>query len=84
MVPVADPGAVAQLDEILSLNLADDTQSWSLAADGTWHRIPTVVGVSAQKSLQASALHRNLPHDEVLLSRPPPDRGLPVPVDRVP
>jgi polyphosphate kinase len=84
MVPVADPGAVAQLDEILSLNLADDTQSWSLAADGTWHRIPTVVGVSAQKSLQASALHRNLPHDEVLLSRPPPDRGLPAAVDRVP
>jgi len=84
MVPVADPGAVAQLDEILSLNLADDTQSWSLAADGTWHRIPTVVGVSAQKSLQASALHRNLPHDEVLLSRPPLDRGLPAAVDRVP
>jgi polyphosphate kinase len=84
MVPVADPEAVAQLEEILSLNLADDTQSWSLASDGTWHRIPTVAGVSAQQSLQASALDRNTPHDEVVLSRPPPDRGFPAAADRVP
>jgi len=83
MVPVADPEAVAQLEEILSFNLADDTQSWSLASDGTWNRIPTVVGVSAQQSLQASALERNLPHDEVLLSRAPPDRGFPAGADRV-
>ena len=34
MIPVADPAAVVQLEEILELNLADDTQSWSLDADG--------------------------------------------------
>jgi polyphosphate kinase len=50
MIPVADPDAVEQLEEILELNLADDTQSWALDADGTWHRIPTVVGISTQDS----------------------------------
>ena len=34
MIPVADPEAVARLEEILAVNLADDVQSWSLAATG--------------------------------------------------
>jgi polyphosphate kinase len=59
MIPVADPDAVVQLEEILQLNLADDLQSWSLAADGSWHRIPTVVGVSTQHALQVAALARS-------------------------
>ncbi len=59
MIPVADPDAVDQLEEILQLNLADDTQSWSLDADGTWHRIPTVVGIATQEALQAAALERS-------------------------
>jgi polyphosphate kinase len=59
MIPVADPDAVAQLEEILELNLADDRQSWSLDADGSWHRIPTVVGVATQEALEVSALERS-------------------------
>jgi polyphosphate kinase len=58
MIPVDDPGAVDQLEQILQLNLADDTQAWSLDADGSWTRIPTVMGVSAQKALQVAALER--------------------------
>ncbi len=58
MIPVADPDAVVQLEEILALNLADDVQSWSLAADGSWHRIPTVVGLATQKALEEVALKR--------------------------
>ncbi len=58
MIPVADPEAVAQLDEILRINLADDVQSWSLSADGAWHRIPTVVGVATQRALEEAALER--------------------------
>jgi len=58
MIPVADPDAVLQLEEILALNLADDVQSWSLAADGSWHRIPTVVGIATQKALEEVALKR--------------------------
>jgi polyphosphate kinase len=59
MIPVADADAVVQLEEILELNLADDTHSWSLADDGVWHRVPTVVGVSTQDSLAAAALQRS-------------------------
>jgi len=64
MIPVADPAAVTQLEEILQLNLADDTESWSLDALGHWHRIPKVVGVNTQKSLQAAALERSALTDE--------------------
>jgi polyphosphate kinase len=64
MIPVADPDAVTQLEEILQLNLADDAQSWSLDADGAWHRIPTVVGVSTQEALQVAALERSSLRDE--------------------
>ena len=71
MIPVADPGAMAQLEEILQLNLADDTRSWSLDPDGRWHREPTVVGVSAQESLQAAALERGLQFDDPLRSPSP-------------
>jgi len=75
MIPVADPDAVAQLDDILALNLADDVQSWSLRADGSWHRIPTVAGIATQTSLQVAALARNVPYDEILRSRPAQDRA---------
>ena len=64
MIPVADPAAVTQLEEILQLNLADDTQSWSLDARGHWHRIPKVVGVNTQKSLEVAALERSALTDE--------------------
>jgi polyphosphate kinase len=56
---VADGDAVAQLEQILELNLADDRQSWSLTADGAWHRVPTVVGVSTQSALEVAALERS-------------------------
>jgi polyphosphate kinase len=59
MIPVADGDAVAQLEQILELNLADDRQSWSLTADGAWHRVPTVVGVSTQSALEVAALERS-------------------------
>jgi len=58
MTPVADPEAVARLEEILTINLADDVQSWSLAGDGIWHRIPTVLGNATQPSLEEAALKR--------------------------
>ena len=58
MIPVADAEAVSRLEEILTLNLADDTQSWSLAGDGSWHRIPAVFGNATQRSLEEAALAR--------------------------
>ncbi len=58
MIPVGDRAAVVQLEEILELNLADDMQSWSLDADGCWHRVPTVTGVATQRALEVAALKR--------------------------
>jgi polyphosphate kinase len=71
MIPVVDSDAVAQLEEILELNLADDKQSWSLAADGSWYRVPSVFGVATQKALQEAALKRSSLRDESRRSRPP-------------
>jgi polyphosphate kinase len=58
MIPVADPDAVVRLEEILTFNLDDDVQSWSLSGDGSWHRIPTVLGNATQRSLEEAALKR--------------------------
>jgi polyphosphate kinase len=69
MIVVDDPEAVAQLQQILDLNLADDTQSWSLDARGDWHRVPTTRGVNAQRALQAAALERSGKYEEIRLSR---------------
>ncbi len=71
MILVDDPAAVAQLEEILELNLADDTQSWSLDARGDWNRIPTTKGVNAQRALQAAALERSGMYEERPLSHSP-------------
>lgn len=58
MIPVADPEAVSRLEEILTINLADDVQSWALDGDGAWHRIPTVLGNATQSTLEEAALKR--------------------------
>jgi len=58
MAPVDDPAAVARLEEILTLNLADDVQSWELDGGGTWHRVPTTAGIGTQRALEEAALRR--------------------------
>jgi polyphosphate kinase len=72
MIPVTDPEAVAQLEQIVELNLSDDTQSWSLDAGGTWHRVPTVIGMATQVALQQAALERSAVLDETRRSRAVP------------
>jgi polyphosphate kinase len=59
LAPVADPRLRARLAELLDANLADDTLSWELSADGTWHKVPTVVGNSTQRRLQELAIARS-------------------------
>ncbi|MCZ7527432.1 MAG: RNA degradosome polyphosphate kinase [Acidimicrobiia bacterium] len=58
LAPVEDPRLRARLDEILAVNLADDVLAWELAADGVWHKVPTVEGVDTHRRLQALALQR--------------------------
>ena len=70
-VPIDDPEARAEIDEILRIQLADDRRSWLLAADGRWQRTERVTGVpgtidaqqllrirAAERSLAAAAPHR--------------------------
>lgn len=39
LVPVQDPDLQARLQEILDVNLADDTLAWVLGAEGTWRHV---------------------------------------------
>jgi polyphosphate kinase len=47
-----------RLDEILTVNLADDTLAWELGSDGTWRRVPRAAGVNTHHELQELALQR--------------------------
>jgi polyphosphate kinase len=58
LFPVTDSDLMARLDEVLDLDLADDTNSWLLGPDAKWSRLPTVKGVSVQRRLQQLARER--------------------------
>jgi polyphosphate kinase len=51
----------ARLAEILEVNLADDVLAWELAADGSWRKVPTVVGVDTHVRLRELAEERARP-----------------------
>jgi polyphosphate kinase len=63
LVPVTDPALTARLDEILSVNLADDVLAWELQPDGSWTKVPTRVGVNTHKRLQELAIARARGHE---------------------
>jgi polyphosphate kinase len=56
VTPVTDPRLRDRLQLILSANLADDVNAWSLGADGAWTKVPTVDGNSATTLLADAAL----------------------------
>ena len=58
VTPVSGPALTARLDEILDVLLSDDVGAWTLAADGTWFKVPTVRGVNAQQRLAELAAER--------------------------
>jgi polyphosphate kinase len=58
LTPVTDARLRARLAEMLELDLTDDVLAWELAADGSWHKIPTTAGVSTHRALQELALAR--------------------------
>jgi polyphosphate kinase len=60
LIPVTDPSLRGRLDEVLDLLLADDVLAWTLAADGTWTKVPTERGVNTQQRLQELAAERTL------------------------
>ncbi len=54
-VPVDDPIAQAQIDEIIDTQLADDRRSWVLSEEGLWRRTEEVTGVPGTRDSQARA-----------------------------
>ena len=58
VAPVTDPALMLRLDEILSVNLADDVLAWELGPEG-WSKVATRVGVNAHEHLQALAEARD-------------------------
>jgi polyphosphate kinase len=55
---VTDPPLRARLAEILDVDLADDVLAWELAADGSWHKVETVVGLNTHLRLRELAEER--------------------------
>jgi polyphosphate kinase len=58
LTPVTDARLRARLAEVLELDLTDDVLAWELAADGSWHKIPTTNDVSTHRVLQDLAVAR--------------------------
>ena len=58
LVPVTDPSLQARLDEILAVNLSDDTLAWTLDADGDWNHVPVLGMVDTHQCLQEIAQTR--------------------------
>ncbi len=49
---------MAVLDEILDVNLADDTLAWALRPDTTWVHVHGDEGVDTHRRLEELALER--------------------------
>ena len=58
VAPVKDPDLRKRLEEILQVNLADDVLAWQLNPDGSWEKVPTVVGINTHEVLQERATAR--------------------------
>jgi polyphosphate kinase len=57
-VPIRAPELRARLDQVLDINLSDDTLAWELGSDGEWRRASKGAGVDTQVRLQEVALRR--------------------------
>jgi polyphosphate kinase len=58
LVPVDSGPLRDRLDEMLSIDLADDALAWELEGTGRWRRVPETRGLNAQRELQDLAVQR--------------------------
>jgi polyphosphate kinase len=59
LVPIEGPSLQARLQEVLDVDLSDDTLAWQLAADSTWQHVAEGEGIDTHRRLQELALeHR--------------------------
>jgi polyphosphate kinase len=59
LTPVESPALQQRLEDLLRIELADDTLAWELAADGTWSKVPTIDGVDSHAVLAQHAADRS-------------------------
>jgi polyphosphate kinase len=64
MLRITDPRMRARLDEILSINFADDVLAWTLERDGTWHKVATVAAIESQVRFQELSIARAKVHSQ--------------------
>lgn len=58
LAPIA-AGLKPRLAEVIEIELSDDVLAWELGPEGTWHKVPTVVGVNTHERLQELAVDRS-------------------------
>jgi len=58
VTPIRDPALTEHLEEILHIELADDTLAWELGPKG-WSKLPSKKGINAHVALQELATTRN-------------------------
>ncbi|HYZ92671.1 MAG TPA: polyphosphate kinase 1 [Actinomycetota bacterium] len=59
LLPVADRPLRERLDQIIRVDLEDDTLAWTLDADGTWTKVKTINGHNSQRALRDLANERS-------------------------
>ena len=60
ITPITDPRLCARLEEMLTVELDDDTLAWSLGPDGDWSKVPTTRGVDTHETLGQRTRQRSL------------------------
>ena len=55
LVAVVDPDLRRRLDDVLEINLKDDTLAWDLLPDGTWQRVPKSTAFEAHTAFERLA-----------------------------
>jgi polyphosphate kinase len=58
IVPVGDPFLQARLEEILAVELEDDSLAWELGANGSWRKVPTVKEINTHDVMMERAAAR--------------------------
>ncbi len=58
LAPVRDLALCARLEEVLSLNFADNMNAWTLTADGSWEKVVGDDDFSARRRFESLALER--------------------------
>ncbi len=58
LTPIQDPALQQRIDEMIRIELEDDELAWELDPEGGWHKVATVRGVNAHRTLQELAVQR--------------------------